>query len=103
MQYYWLIVTILFGIKLLKGKELSSYNTKWMLVYVVYLLWLQAECFSDVIWRDEIENYIVVAFLLPLATYLIFPFVWKFLYRWKLFRWIEDKIDKWYNTIKNKS
>ena len=101
MKYYWLIITILFIVKVLKGKELSSYNIKWMFTYVVYLLWLQAEFYAYVDWSDTVEEYIIWAFLVPIFTYLLFPFIWKYIGKLKLFRWIENIIDKWYNTIKN--
>ena len=102
MRYYWLIITLLFGVKLLKGKELSSYNIKWMIVYVIYVLWMQAEGFNkEMEWEETIEPFIWIFFLLPLAAYLLFPFVWKFLSRWKLFTWVEEKVDRWYCIIKN--
>ena len=104
MKYYWLIVIILFGIKLLKGKELSSYTIKWMWAYVIYLLWLQVAVF-DVNWskyEEDIFDYILFAFVFPLSLYLFFPFIWKFLSRWRLFKWIENKVDRWYDVIKSK-
>lgn len=101
MKYYWLIITILFIVKVLKGKELSSYNIKWMFLYVIYLLWLQAEFFNHVEWEDVVEDYIIWAFLVPIFTYLLFPFIWKYIGKVGLFRWMENIIDKWYNTIKN--
>lgn len=103
MKYYWLIIIILFGIKLLKGKELSSYTVKWMWAYVIYLLWLQEESFYHTSWSsDDAYVYIVLTFIIPLGLYLIFPFIWKFLSRWRLFKWIEDKVDRWYDVIKSK-
>ena len=102
MKYYWLIITLLFAVKLLKGKELSSYNIKWMLAYVVYVLWIQAEEFnSEMEWEEIIEPFIWIVFLLPLAAYLIFPFIWRFISMWQLFRWLDKTIDKWYQTIKD--
>ena len=103
MKYYWLIIILLFGAKLLKGKELSSYNIKWMLTYIIYLLWLQVIYFVYIDWEEEADYYLMMAFILPLILYLIFPFVWKFLSGWKMFKWIESKIDMWYNTIRNLS
>lgn len=102
MKYYWLIITLLFGVKLLKGKELSSYNIKWMVAYVVYVLLVQAEVFNYTReWDDIIEPFIWEMFLLPLAAYLLFPFVWRYISRWKLFTWVEEKVDRWYCIIKN--
>ena len=102
MKYYWLIITLLFGVKLLKGKELSSYNVKWIVAYVVYVLWMQAEIFNEEReWEDIIEPFIWIFFLLPLAAYLLFPFVWKFISKWKQFKKIEEIIDKWYCVIKD--
>lgn len=101
MKYYWLIITLLFIIKILQGKRLSSYNIKWMFVYVVYVLWLQAEIFNgEERWSYIIEPFIWEFFLIPLAIYLIFPFIWNYIGEWKPFRAINGFIDKWYRTIK---
>ncbi len=104
IQYYWLIVIILFVVKLLRGKESSSYNIKWMWAYVIYLLLLQIVVF-DSNWskyEDEIWEYTVWAFVLPIGLYLLFPFIWKHLNRWKIFRKIEEIVDRWYDVTKNK-
>lgn len=103
MKYYWLIVILLFGVKLIKEKELSSYSIKWMLVYIMYLLWLHVDTFAYVDWDTDMELYVAAVFIFPLVLYLLFPFIWKFLGRWKLFRWIEDMIDIWYSKIKDLS
>lgn len=95
MKYYWLIITILFIAKIIKGKRLSSYNIKWMFTYVIYIIWLQAEDFSE-----DMESFIWGFFLFPVFTYLIFPFMWKYIGRWKFFKAIDNFIDKWYKTIK---
>ena len=61
IQYYWLIVIIMFVVKLLRGKKLSSYNIKWMWAYVIYLLWLQVAVY-DFNWskdEDEIWEYTI--------------------------------------------
>lgn len=104
MKYYWLIVVILFAIKLLKSKDLSSYNIKWMWSYIIYLLWIEV-IVLDYNWfkyEKDIHNYITIAFVIPLCLYLFFPFIWDFLCKWKFFRWIEKKVDYWYNRIKAK-
>lgn len=101
MRYYWLIVIVLFGVKLLKGRELSAYNIKWMVAYIIYLLWLQADAFDYVDWETEGSDYILMAFILPLGLYLVFPFVWKYLSRLGLFKWVEKIIDGWYHMIKS--
>ena len=101
MKYYWLIITLLFVVKILQGKQLSSYNIKWMLAYIIYILWLQAEGFNEEEeWSYIIEPFIWCFFLLPLAAYLIFPFIWKYIGKWKPFKAIDNFIDKWYRTIK---
>ena len=104
MIYYWLFIILLFGAKLLKDKELSSYTIKWMWTYVIYLLWLQVAIF-DSNWskyEKDIFDYTLFAFVFPLSLYLFFPFIWKFLSKWGIFRRIEKIVDYWYNTIKNK-
>lgn len=104
IQYYWLIIIILFAVKLLRDKELSSYNIKWMWAYILYLLWLQVEIF-DFNWskyEDKIWEYTIWAFVLPIGLYLLFPFIWKYLSRWKIFREIEEIVDHWYDITKNK-
>lgn len=101
MKYYWLIITILFIVKIIKGKRLSSYNIKWMFTYIIYILWLQAEVFNeDLKWEYIIEPFIWSFFLIPLISYLVFPFIWKYIGKWRVFRAIDEFIDKWYKTIK---
>ena len=102
MKYYWLIITILFGIKLIKGKKLSSYNIKWMIVYMLYLWIMQAEVYSyEMNWEEESEYFIWTIFILPFAVYMIFPFIWEALSKLKVFSELEETIDKWYNKIKS--
>ena len=92
MKYYWLIITLLFVVKILQGKQLSSYNIKWMLAYIIYILWLQAEGFNEEEeWSYIIEPFIWCFFLLPLVAYIG---------KWKPFKVIDNFIDKWYRTIK---
>ena len=101
MKYYWLIVILIFTVKLLGKKELSSYNIKWMVAYVIYLLWLQVMFYDGIDWNYYATDYTWKAFIIPLSLYLVFPFAWKLLSRWKIFLKIEEFVDSWYNTIKN--
>lgn len=102
MKYYWLIITILFVIKVLKGKELSSYNTKWMFFYVIYVLLLYAEYFYyHEQWDEMLEEFIILTFLIPTVVYIAFPFAWKYIGKLKVFKQVEDLVDKVYTTIKN--
>ena len=101
MKHYYLIIIILFIVKILKGKKLSAYNTKWMFYYVLYLSWLHILFYYYEDWDDILDEYIIWALLVPLFTYLIFPFLWKYVGKWKFFKWLDSVTDKWYNTIKD--
>ena len=86
--------------------KLSSYNIKWIVLYIIYALWMLAEydfgfdynkisdCMEEVIW---------LLLLAPLLAYLLFPLVYKYIGTWKPIRWIDGAIDYIYSTIREPS
>ena len=97
MKYYLLIIVILFIAKLLHGKQLSSCNIKWILGYIVYVFWLYED---GIVYDIEYEQDIEWILLYPFELYIIFPFIWKYIGKWSLFKTIDNFIDKWYKIIK---
>lgn len=83
--------------------KLSSYNIKWIVLYVIYALWMLAEYdfgFDHNPISDCMEEVIWLLFLAPLLVYLLFPLVYKYIGDWKLIRWIDGAIDYIYRTNK---
>lgn len=79
--------------------KLSSYNIKCLVIYVIYCLCLyligQGNFFNDDV-KDAVFQYIAI----PLATYLLCPFVLKLISNWTVIRWIDNAIDYLYQSIK---
>ena len=80
-------------------KRLSSYNIKWIIIYILYVLLL--------IVSEEFEyssqGYIVfLLFLLPFISYLVFPSIIKIIGKWRIIKWADRIIDDCYNNIKER-
>ncbi len=82
--------------------RLSSYNIKWLVIYLLYCLTIyligQGNFFNDDV-KDAIFQYIAI----PLISYLFLPFVLKLIGNWKIVKWIDGAIDYTYRTIKEPS
>ena len=85
--------------------KLSSYNIKWIVLYVIYALLMLAEYdfgFDDQ-YRNSLEEAIWLLLLFPLFAYLLFPLVYKYIGAWKPVRWLDGAIDYIYRTIREPS
>lgn len=76
---------------------MSSYNIKWIAIYIIYsivVFWYLVE--------EEIEERDLFYFLilLPAIIYLALPFFLKKFGNWKVVVWIDKMIDKCYEIIK---
>lgn len=81
----------------------NSYNIKFGVVYIIYALWMLAEYKFLEFYSDEIyfetESFVWLIFLFPLFLYLLFPVVLKYIGKWKVVKWIDKVIDKWYIIV----
>lgn len=101
LKNYWLILTLIVFIKLIKDKELSTYNIKWLVLYAVYVVFMQAEYDFD--WKNKyftIEEFVWVIFLIPLCSYLLFSVFYRKIQNWKIIKWADHIIDIAYCRIK---
>ena len=104
IQNYWIILILIFIIKCISIKELSSYNIKCILFYLIYVLWMFAEWGFEFDSRYfSIEEFIWILFLVPLFVYLLFPFVYSYIKNWKIVKWADRIIDSIYSKLKEVS
>lgn len=76
--------------------KISTYNAKWIMVYVIYcLIMFFANLDKDTDGDTFLFNYVA----LPIASYIILPFFLKKAGQWKIIKWVDNKIDNIYNTI----
>ena len=78
LNYFWIILIAVVAIKLLKGKRLSAYNIKWLILYTIYVMWVQTEIgFMDFEDYDDRLQFVFTIFIIPFITYLLFPLIYK--------------------------
>lgn len=80
--------------------KISSYNAKCLIVYAIYCIY--KVCVNDYDYKQEIVADLV---LVPILSYIVFPFILMLLkdcrlYDWKLFKEISDTLDFIYLSIK---
>lgn len=106
MIFFLFLAVMLPGIILLWHEKLSSYTIKYLVVYSLHTLWyllcivLDVGGFDFYCAEEKIE-FLAFFLVYPLYIYLLFPFVWKFLKRWKVCVKMEMWIDRLYNKLKN--
>lgn len=101
---YWIVLVLLVLARFIFSKSLSSYNIKWLVFYLVYVLLAYAEYgfdYESIVKYNEVEEVIWVLFLVPLCVYLLFTVLYPYFKNAILIKWIDDKIDSIYNRIKN--
>lgn len=104
IQNYWILLVLILITKFINIKELSSYNVKWIIFYLIYVLWMFAEWdFGFDCQFFSIEEFIWHLFLIPLFTYLLFPFIYSNTKNWKIIKWIDRIVDSVYNKLKEVS
>lgn len=106
MIFFLFLSVMLPGVILLWHEKLSSYTVKYLVVYSLYTLWhLLCIVFVGIEFNfycaEEKIAFIAFFLVYPLYIYLLFPFVWKFLKRWKVCVKMEIWMDKLYNKLKN--
>ena len=103
---YWIVLALLLFARFIFSKSLSSYNIKWLVLYLVYVLLSYAEYefdYKSIVKYNEVEEVIWVLFLVPLCAYLLFPGIYQHIKGIKVIKWIDDRVDSVYNKIKELS
>lgn len=79
--------------------KLSPYNTKCLVIYILYCLTVyligQGNFFNNDV-KDAVFQYIAI----PLIAYLLLPFILKLVGNWSVVKWIDGMIDYLYRSIK---
>ena len=89
-------------------KKLSSYNIKWLIFYMLYIICcvfidyesLGLSGYSNDILGEVIQEIIGLLILLPMVAYILFPTIYKVIDNWRVVKWIDLVIDKCYQNIK---
>lgn len=109
-MYWLLLMTIaLFLWRVPKIKQLSSYNIKWILIYIFYIVCLivgNPTAFGLSVYSNpdgDIEYILISSILIPYFLYLITPTILRYIGKWKLVVLIDKIIDSIYTNIKDKS
>lgn len=105
MIFFLFLSVMLPGVILLWHEKLSSYTIKYLVVYSLHTLWnllciVIVDMDFDYYAEEKIE-FLAFFLVYPLYIYLVFPFVWKFLKRWKACVKMEVWVDRLYNKLKD--
>lgn len=85
-------------------KKLSSYNIKWIAIYIVYATFMWLVEGEEIVYNRKEEGYsfdfTLLFILLPLLTYIFFPTLLKVIGNWKIIKFFDRIIDFFYRSIK---
>lgn len=79
-------------------KRISSYNIKWLTIYLIYVLCVVAALGEDIFY--EWDTYLIVLIIIPLILYLFFPLLLKVIGKWKLVKFFDRIIDVIYQGVR---
>lgn len=79
---------------------MSSYNAKWLGLYILYMLIVISLYVEGGLLEKEDLFYALVFW--PIFIYLIWPLFLKKLGYLKILKWLDNMIDAWYHTIKER-
>ena len=85
-------------------KKLSSYNIKWIAIYIVYATFMWLVEGEEIVFDRKEDGYsfdfTLLFILLPLLTYIFFPALLRVIGNWKIIKFFDRIIDLIYRSIK---
>ena len=85
-------------------KKLSSYNIKWIAIYIVYATFMWLVEGEEIVFDRKEDGYsfdfTLLFILLPLLTYIFFPALLMVIGNWKIIKFFDRIIDFIYRSIK---
>lgn len=108
ISFYVLVLAVIALLlwQLPKLRKLSSYNIKWVILYIIYVLWV---VLADIRFfgfekkpsiEDAVISTLLLLLLLPFIVYLLFPTLLRMIEKWEIVKFIDKVIDTIYQNIK---
>ena len=101
IQNFWFIVLAFTVIDFVWVRKLSSYDSKWIMFYTLYILlyyWNYGR--PDNIEKCFLKNYLEVFFFYPAYIYFGFGFIYKYIKNWRVMVRIKKCLDWFYLELK---